>query len=222
MENKSYGIKDYFITGLIVLMPFLITLWLSVWIAVLAWQRFLSIFVPGVDAIIRATLNADTIALLEAWHFPEIVGFLLLLLFVIVIGFVARRYIGISLIALITRIIEVIPGLNFIYSTVRQLTATMDPESPQHDAFKNAVLAKLGDAEVIGFLTSHSLVGKRRYATVFVPCNQLVQGYSLFIPEENVRALDLKVDDAIKYVISFGMVAPSEIKTLETGRRRKR
>jgi uncharacterized membrane protein len=106
------------------------------------------------------------------------------------------------------KVVAAIPGLNFIYGTIRQFTSTMAPDSPQRDAFRQAVLVKVAGGYMMGFLTSRSNIGNKSYATVFIVCNQLIQGYNLLVPHRDVMPLEMNMDDAIKYVVSFGMVAP--------------
>lgn len=209
---KNQGIKDYFVTGIFAVLPLAISAMLTVWIVGILWEKFLSALVPGVEALIYSAFAAETADLLKRWHVHQVIGLVLLLLMILFVGFVARRFIGKSLLALLDKIVNAIPGLNFIYGTIRQFTATMDPDSPQHDAFRNAVLVNLQGGVMLGFLTSRSVIRGKKYATVFIPCNQLIQGYNFMVPEKDVTSLDMKVDDALKYVISFGMVAPPVFK----------
>ncbi len=207
MEEK-HGIKDYFVTGMFAILPLAISIALTIWIVELLWESFFSAFVPGVQAAFRAFFTPEMAALFERLHIHQAVGLALLLLVIVSVGFVARHFIGKSLLRLLDRVVNAIPGLNFIYGTIRQFTSTMDPESPQRDAFRQAVLVKVAEIRVLGFLTSRSVVNGKKFATVFFPCNQLIQGYNLIVPEKDVTLLDINVDDAFKYVISFGMVAP--------------
>jgi uncharacterized membrane protein len=207
-KPKPSRLKDYFITGVFALLPLAISVALGVWILGVLWQNFFSAFVPGVEALLRASLPPEAVAKLEAWRVHQAIGLALLLAFIAAVGFVARNIIGKSLLTLLDKVVAAIPGLNFIYGTIRQFTSTMDPESPQRDAFRHAVLVKVGSARMLGFLTSRSKVKGQALATVFVPCNQLIQGYNLLVPEKDVVHLDMNVDEAFKYIISFGMMAP--------------
>jgi uncharacterized membrane protein len=207
MDNK-FSIKDSFVTGIFALLPLTISVALMWWILVKLWEMFFSAFVPGVDIVIQKFVEPDQAHYLESMHVHQIVGLALLLLFIACVGFVARRYIGKSLLALVDKLISLIPGLNFIYGTIRQFTATMDPDSPQHDAFRHAVVVKVQGMRFLGFLTSRSRIEGKEFATVFLPCNQLIQGYNIMVPAQDVMSLDMRVDEAVKYVISFGIVAP--------------
>lgn len=211
MENQK-GIKDYFVTGIFAILPLAISVALAAWILGILWESFFSAFVPGVQAVLRKFFSPEMVAQLEKFRVHQAIGLGLLLAFIVATGFVARNFIGKSLLTLLDRVVNAIPGLNFIYGTIRQFTSTMDPDSPQRDAFRQAVLARVGSAQMLGFLTSRSKIGGKVFATVFVPCNQLIQGYNLLLPERDVTLLDLNVDDAFKYVISFGMVAPAVFK----------
>jgi uncharacterized membrane protein len=218
--TKKFGIRDSFVTGIFALLPLTLSVTLMWWILVKLWEMIFSAFVPGVDAVIHQFFDPDTALHLEAMHVHHLVGLALLLLFIVCVGFVARRYIGKSLLKLLDKTISLVPGLNFIYATIRQFTATMDPDSPQHDAFRHAVVVKLQGARFLGFLTSRSTIKGQKFATVFLPCNQLIQGYNIMVPEKDVMNLDLRVDEALKYVISFGMVAPHAFKPAKKSSRK--
>jgi uncharacterized membrane protein len=214
-SKKPHGIKEYFVTGLFAVLPLALTISVSIWILRLLWEKFFSLLVLAGEAILRISFSPEVASQLRERHVHEAIGFLLLLAIIIFVGFVSRRFIGKSLLRLMEQIIHAIPGFNFIYATIRQFTSTMDPASPQRDAFRQAVLVRVAGGYMLGFLTSHSELAKgpkKRFATVFIPCNQLIQGYNLLVEEKDLMPLDMNVDDAFKYVISFGMVAPHILK----------
>ncbi len=226
---KHRKLKDYFVTGLFALLPMVFTVWVVMWVAQLAWERFFSLAVPAVEYAFHSLLSNEMADKLIAWHLHQLIGMVILMASIVVVGFVARNFLGKSLLALLDRLINAVPGLNFIYGTIRQFTSTMDPESPQRDAFRQAVLAKVQNGFMLGFLTSRSKVQARDgrvFATVFIPCNQIIQGYNIVVEEKELIPLDLSVDDAFKYVVSFGMMAPQDFKakrlTAKAAIRRKR
>jgi uncharacterized membrane protein len=209
MIEKKDGLKEYFIAGLFSLLPLVFTVWVARYLAHFAWNSFFSLFVPLVD---RAMTAIGEPTMVGTWQ-DEFIGFVLLLFFVLGVGFVAKRFVGSGLLKLVDKMVGAIPGVNWIYGTIRQLADTMDPASPQHDAFRKPVLVKMEHGYVMGFLTSRSELKGRTFATVFFPCNQLIQGYNLLVEESRCMALDMNVDAAIKYVVSFGMMAPPVFKS---------
>jgi uncharacterized membrane protein len=211
VKKKKIGLKDYFVTGMFSILPLLFTVWVAQYLLKLAWNSFFSLFVPLVDQGMHQIADQATVQGWEAAHLHEVIGLVLILAFVIFVGLVARQFVGSGLIRLVDKIMNAIPGVNWIYSTIHQLTDTMDPASPQHDAFRKPVLVKLEHGYLLGFMTSRSVLrGAKgaRLATVFFPCNQLIQGYNLLVEEKRCTPVNMNVDEAIKYVVSFGMMAP--------------
>lgn len=211
MVKARASIKDYFITGIFAILPLIITFAVLRWAARLAWEGLFSLAVPTTRHVLSTLVSPESMAVLERFYVPQLIGLSIMAAFLVAAGFVAKQIIGRSLAALLERVILAIPGVGFVYGTIRQFISTMDPESPQRDAFRKVVLVDIGRARMMGFLTSHSKLSSsagKTFATVFIPCNQLLQGYNLVVEDRKITPLDMSVDDAFKYIVSFGMVAP--------------
>jgi uncharacterized membrane protein len=207
-KKEKTGLRGYFVAGMFSILPLVFTVWVAQYLLKLAWTSFFSLFVPLVDQGMRRIADEATVQGWESAHLHELIGFVLILAFVVAVGVVARQFVGSGLIRLVDKIMNAIPGVNWIYSTIHQLTDTMDPASPQHDAFRKPVLVKMEHGYLLGFMTSRSTLKGKRLATVFFPCNQLIQGYNLLVEEDRCTPVNMNVDEAIKYVVSFGMMAP--------------
>src|SRR5687767_2242461 len=108
MEEK-HGLKDYFVTGMFAILPLAISIALTIWILELLWESFFSAFVPGVQAIFREFFAPETVVIFERWRLHQALGLLLLLLVIVSVGFVARHFIGKSLLKLLDRVVNAIP-----------------------------------------------------------------------------------------------------------------
>ncbi len=208
-KKRSHGLRESFVTGLFALLPLLVTLMVAGFLANFLWDHFFSLLVPSAKMILEMSFSPDTVARLESFRVHQVLAVVLLLGLITIAGFVARRYIGRVFLRIADRVLSAIPGVNFVHGTITQFVSTMDPESPQRDAFRQAVLVRMGRGYLFGFMTNRGAkFGGENLATVFLPCNQLIQGYNMLVPEKDVIPLDMHVDEAFKYVISFGMAAP--------------
>ena len=194
--------KKYLITGLVVLVPLVITIW--------------------VLKSLIGIMDQSLLLLPEEWH-PhtlfgrDIPGFGVIVTFVIVIttGVIATNFFGMQLILLWEKLLNRLPVVKSIYSSVKQVSDTLFSDSG--NAFRKAVLVQFPreGAWTIAFLTgtpggdvANHLRGE--YVSVFVPTTpNPTGGYFLMMPKADVVELDMSVDEALKYIISMGVVAPA-------------
>ncbi len=195
--------KKYFITGLLVLVPLLITVW--------------------VISSLVGMMDQSLLLLPESWR-PKAqlgleipgVGALLTLLIVFVTGLIATNFFGKQLILLWEALLARVPVVKLIYASVKQVSDTLFSDSG--NAFRQAVLVQFprADSWTIAFVTgkpggdvANYLHGD--YVSVFVPTTpNPTGGYFLMMPRADVITLDMSVDEALKYIISMGVVAPAE------------
>ena len=193
--------KRYLIAGLLVWVPLGITFWV-------------------LNALV-STLNQTLLLLPESarpdkflgFHIP---GFGVLLFFVILLltGAVAANFVGARLIRFWEGLLGRIPFVKSIYSSVKQVSDTV--LSDQGTAFRKALLIEFPrqGCWTIAFLTgtpageiaSH-LPGE--HISVYVPTTpNPTGGYFVMVPRSGAVELDITVDEALKYIISMGVVAP--------------
>jgi uncharacterized membrane protein len=195
--------KKYFITGLLVLVPLVITIWV-------------------LKSLIGA-MDQSLLLLPEAWHPHTLFGYdipgvgaVLTLLIVFTTGLIATNFFGMQLILLWEKLLNRLPVVKSIYSSVKQVSDTLFSDTG--NAFRQAVLVQFPRQGVwtIAFLTgtpggdvANHLQGD--YVSVFVPTTpNPTGGYFLMLPKADVIALDMSVDVALKYIISMGVVAPAD------------
>ena len=194
--------KKYLITGLLVWIPLAITLWV------------LQLIVTTMDQ----TMTLLPEDLQPRYHIPGL-GVLLTVLVVVVTGMLASNFVGQKLLHIWEGILRRIPVVNSIYGGVKQVSDTLF--SPGGQAFRKALLVPYPreGSWTIAFMTgqpggdvANHLQGE--YVSVYVPTTpNPTSGFFLMMPRSDVVELNMSVDEALKYVISMGVVAPPAPKT---------
>ncbi len=203
--------KRYFITGLLIWAPLGITLWV------------LSFILGMMDQSIMLLPNAWQPRALVGFNIPG-VGALMTLLVVFITGLLTANFIGQRLVRWWEALLQRIPVVRSIYQSVKQISDTVF--SPSGQAFRQAVLVQYPrqGSWTIGFLTGTpgGEIADRlgdNMVSLYVPTTpNPTSGFFLMVPKSDVLELDMSVEDALKYLISMGVVAPTTlpVKTPET------
>lgn len=191
----------YFITGLLVLVPLVITVWVLASLIGLLDQSLL-------------LLPTSWRPLAQTGYDIPGIGALLTLLIVFVTGLIATNFFGKRLIHFWERLLARVPVVKSIYYSVKQVSDTLFSDSGQ--AFRKALLVQYPreGSWTVAFLTgqpggdvANHLQGD--FVSVYVPTTpNPTSGFFLMIPRQDVIELDMSVDDALKYIISMGVVVP--------------
>jgi uncharacterized membrane protein len=196
--------RKYFVTGLLILVPLAITLW--------------------VLNLIIGTMDQSLLLLPERWRPEAVVGFhipglgtILTLLIIFFTGLATRNFIGNRVVQIWEGILVRIPVVNAIYSSVKQVSDTLFSSSG--NAFRKALLVEYPrkGCWTIAFLTGipggdvkNHLVGD--YVSLYVPTTpNPTSGFFLMVPRADTVELDRTVDAALKYIVSMGVVAPEYV-----------
>src|SRR5690606_1427790 len=155
----------------------------------------------------------------------SIPGFRVVLVLVVVLltGLLGANFIGQTLVDRWEQLLGRIPLVRSIYNSVKQVSDTVLARGGE--AFREAVLVQYPrqGAWTIAVLTgapSGEVAEKLRgyYISVYVPDTpHPTSGYFRMMPREDVQVLDMRLDAALKYIVSMGVVAPASLKTLEGG-----
>ena len=194
-------IKRYFITGLLIWVPLVITAWV------------LSVIVSTLDQSLRLLPEVLHPRSLFGFSIPG-VGALLTLAMILLTGLLATNFIGQKLVGWWDKLLSRIPVVNSVYKAVKQVSDTLF--APNGNAFRKAVLIQYPrqGSWTIAFLTGtpggdirNHLTGN--YVSVYVPTTpNPTSGFFLMLPTNEAIELDMTVDEALKYIISMGVVAP--------------
>jgi uncharacterized membrane protein len=196
-------VKKYFITGLLIWIPLVITIWVLKLV---------------VDVLDQSLLLLPTAFQTENWlgvHIPGL-GAILTIVIVFLTGVFATNFFGAQLVELWHEILHRIPVVNSIYSSVKQISDTLFSSSGQ--AFRKALLVQWPQEGMwtIAFLTGTPGGGVASHlppdsVAVYVPTTpNPTGGYFVIIARKNVIELDMSVDQALKYIISMGVVPPQK------------
>ena len=194
-------IKRYFITGLLIWVPLVITAWV------------LSVIVNTLDQSLHLLPVAVHPKSLFGFAVPG-AGALLTLLMIFLTGLLAANFIGQKLVNWWDKLLSRIPVVNSVYKSVKQVSDTLF--APNGNAFRKALLVQYPreGSWTIAFLTGapggdvlNHLDGG--FVSVYVPTTpNPTSGFFLMMPAKDVIELDMTVDEALKYIISMGVVAP--------------
>jgi uncharacterized membrane protein len=202
-------LKKYLIAGLLVWLPLVITVWvlasvLGVFDALFGWLISTS----------QAVLPGSAHAPLESLRRVPGLGLLVMLAALLLTGVFATNMVGQWWLVRGGRLLQRIPIVKSIYSSVKQVSDTLFSSSG--NAFRQAVLVEYPrhGSWTIAFVTGkpggeagHHLGGD--YLSVYVPTTpNPTSGFFLMVPRSEVVTLSMSVDEALKYVISMGVVAP--------------
>jgi len=181
----------YFIQGLIILAPIGITGYILYWL----FER--------VDGILRPAVFAIT-----GMKIPGI-GFVIILLFVILVGWISSNFLMGSAINFFDQLMERTPGVKFIYSSTKDFFEAFAGDKKR---FNKAVLANVfaEDVWIVGFLTDEEMqkfeMGADKVG-VYVPQAYNFAGQLYILPREKVRKIDkISSGEAMKYAVTGGVV----------------
>jgi uncharacterized membrane protein len=191
-------IRNYFIAGVVVLIPIGITVYLTIFLISISSRvlpneinpnHYLPYNVPGVEIVTAVIL-------------------------ITLIGWLSVSFLGKKLLNLFNRILKKIPILRTIYSAIVQMTETF---TKTNEGKKNVVLVEYPrkGSWAVGFATKENSgeITKRlnkKLINVFVPTTpNPTSGFLLMFPEEDVIYLDLTFEEASKFIVSAGTSNPS-------------
>jgi uncharacterized membrane protein len=195
-------LRKWLFAGLLVIVPLAITIWLLEWML--------------------SSLDKTLLILPAAWHPDRLIGFhipgfgvLLSLAILLIVGAAVSNFLGRQLMAWSDSLLNRIPVVRSIYSSVKQVSDTLFADGGS--AFRTAVLVQWPRTDVwtIAFVTgtpggdvSNHLKGE--YLSVYVPTTpNPTGGYFVMLKKSDCIELDMSVDDALKYIVSMGVVSPN-------------
>jgi len=186
-KRSIFGkLRIYFITGVVVLIPIGITIYLTLFLVKIS------------SKIIPKEINPNH-------YLPyDIPGLEIFIAFIIItiIGGASLSFLGKKMLSLLNSILQRIPILRTIYSAIVQMTESF---TKSDDNKKNVVLIEYPrkGSWAVGFATKKNLIN------VFVPTTpNPTSGFLLMFPEEDVIYLDFTFEEASKFIVSAGTSNP--------------
>jgi len=134
-------------------------------------------------------------------------GFITLIVFLILIGFIGRTIIADPLKMVFKNIIARVPLLKFIYSAFNDLFSAFVGKEKK---FSKPVLVKVNlnsDLEKLGFITEENLelLGEVDKVAVYFPHSYNFSGELFIVPKANIRSIDINSSDVMKFIVSAGL-----------------
>ena len=193
-------LRNYFIAGIVVLVPIGITLYLT---------RF---FISISSKLIPNELNPNSYL---PFAIPGL-EILLAIIFITIIGSLALSFIGKKILKIFNDILKRIPILRTIYSAIGQMTETL---APKKGSKKSVVLVEYPrkGSWAVGFATRENdgEISKKtntNLINVFVPTTpNPTSGFLLMFPKDEVIYLDMTFEEASKFIVSAGTSDPKKI-----------
>ena len=207
MQKLKGAIKKNIIAGLLVTVPVALTYIILEFLI----TRIDEMMVPVVSKLI----NEKAMENFNGYFVPGM-GFLLLILFVFLIGLIATNIFGKKVFKFGELVLHKIPLVRVIYITIKKVVDTISQS--QTPTFEKMVLITYprSPLKTVGIVACNTpdmvfkMVGKRS-VNVFVPTSpNPTTGFVIAVPIEDVNFLKMTVEEGLKMIISFGVVAPKE------------
>ena len=208
-------LRGYLLAGILVTAPISITIYLTY------------IFLTFVDSKVVRLLPKDWYdALYGGTTFPGI-GLIIALAGFVVIGWFATNFLGRLIIRISEYIVDRMPVIRTLYGAIKQIFETI--MASQSTAFREVVMLEYPRKGVwsIGFITGTSKGQIQDYTesetmNVFVPTTpNPTSGYLLFVPKNELKYLDMTVEEGVKLVVSAGIITPEKLEQQALAEKKK-
>ena len=202
-------IRRYFISGLLI--------WLPIWITILAF-KFLVDILGSIFVLLPKSLQPDQ---LIGFHIPGF-GVIMTLLVIFLTGLFVTNFLGKKLVVYWDAMIARIPLVRSIYMSVKQVLETLF--TPGGQSFRKVLLVEYPRQGMwsLAFQTGDFLpemdkaLDHGSMVTLFVPTTpNPTSGFLLVVPRKDVIEMEMSVEQALKFVISLGVVQPGTIKAVD-------
>ncbi len=194
-------IKRYFVTGLIVILPIFLTLYL------------LFIIFRLIDGLLGGIINRYLKAMF-GFSIPGL-GFILITLIILATGFIVSHLLSKRLLPLIEGWFLKLPGVRQLYPAIKQIVGFIF--SKEKAAFKKVVLVEYPSKGIwsIGFMTNEGFreaqekTGQELVHVLIGSTPSPWSGFFIIVPKKEVTFLEMSVEDGIKLIVSGGILKPS-------------
>jgi uncharacterized membrane protein len=195
-----FNIKKYFIAGILVLLPFLITIFILINLFQFA------------DSILGKFINIYLVEIL-GFYIPGL-GLIIFLIIIFLIGFLTTHFLGKRLYLILDAALRRFPLIRLIYPSIKQIIEFLF--ATQRQTFKKTVLVEYPKTGIwsMGFITNEGFQEakdktKKELLNIFIPSSPgPFTGFYILVPRQEVIILDITVEDAVKLLVSGGLLNP--------------
>lgn len=208
-SSKSEGFKfsklfQYFLQGLLVIAPIVITVYAVYWV------------VSSIDSLLPIFTEKDSHGNIYIRNYG--LGFVIIIVTICLIGYLSSFFIKNRMFNLFDSLMTKTPGIRFIYTTVKDFFEAFAGEKKK---FNKPVLANIDDNDVwrVGFITQEeaSDFGFSDYVAVYIPMSYSIAGNVYLLPPSRIRHItDVNATDAMKFALSGGVTHIEEEKTVHS------
>ncbi len=211
--------KSYFLRGLAVLLPTILTIWIFVW-GYTFIQDNISIHIRnGLDWLMRKVAGGGFVDnLAERWWNIALsaAGFLIALLTVCIIGALLASVVGRSIWRMVEKFIMNTPFLRRVYPYIKQITDFVLTQEEKKKMFSRVVAVEYPRKGIwsMGFVTGSGLERvvdnvKKEFLTVLIPTSPTpFTGFVIMVPKKQTIELDMTVEEALIFAVSAGVITP--------------
>ena len=200
--------RRYFFAGILVTSPILIT-------AYVTWM-----IITFIDNQVAGILPESLDFTKKLPHQIPGLGLIISIIAITFIGALTPGFIGRTLLKTGERVLDKMPVVRSIYGAIKQIMETV--MSTNSESFREVVLVEYPRKGiwVIGFVTGETkgevqTLNKEKLINVFIPTTpNPTSGFLLFLPKKDLVYMEMKVEDAVKMVISGGIVTPKNNRSL--------
>jgi uncharacterized membrane protein len=209
--------KTYFLRGLAVLLPSIVTIWIFIWGYKLIYDKIGVYIKRGLQYLIILG-GASKPELDKLWIDAalSVAGFLIALFAVVIVGALLASVVGKTLWRVVERFIMNTPFLRQVYPYVKQVTDFLLTQEEQKRMFSRVVAVEYPRKGIwsMGLVTGSGLKKiidnvEKEFFTVLIPTSPTpFTGFVIMVPKEQVMDLDMTVEEAVRFTISAGVIAP--------------
>lgn len=214
-------IKNWFYTGLIALLPVILTFYFLSWIFQTG-LRFLghSIFVKFMTEFFMKMERFHDLKQIEIYVRASVYIMLIVGIFLVItlVGLTLKHVIGKRIASIFERLFVKLPIIKQVYTTLSQITGLVS--SDKEKSYQKVVLIEYPRKGIysLGFMTSYGntyfeeVMAKERIINIFVPTSpNPTSGMFIMMEEKDIKILNIKVEEAVKLIISGGAIIPDSV-----------
>ena len=214
--------KSYFLRGLAVLLPTLLTIWAFVWGYGFIQNNIGRHLNNGLVSLImliqgeKPGISERVLNKIFIEGAGSVVGFIVALAVVFMVGVLLASVVGKSLWRIIERFIMNTPFLKQVYPYVKQITDFMFAQEEQKNFFSRVVAVEYPRKGIwsIGFVTGSGLKNisdkaKKEILSVLIPTSPTpFTGFVIIVPKKETIEMDMTIEQALRFMVSGGVISP--------------
>ena len=217
--SLSRRFRSYFLRGLAVLLPTILTIWIFVLGYKFIQANLGSHLKDGLEWLMGKVAGGEFVdSLAEGWWNMALsaASFLIAVLIVCIVGALLASVVGRSLWRMIENFIMNTPMLRRVYPYIKQITDFLLTQEEQKKMFSRVVAVEYPKKGIwsIGFVTGSGIQRvvdnvKKEFLTVLIPTSPTpFTGFVIMVPKKQTIELNMTIEEALRFTVSAGVIAP--------------